>query len=628
MYFKSREGERGHAIQLLEEEYLSERDWEVRENANEVKSYSNFLSYLLDKSLKSEEVLSAALPPEAVREHFEGWIHIHKLPHSLYVPYCVGWSIPRILELGLRTPTLQLKPADDLSSFLHQLANFVFLASHEWSGAIAFSGFDLYAGTFAEREGLKARELERVLKHFVLELNYPARPGFQSPFTNFLLMLDSIPEALNGEAIVGGRPFGRLEDYLGGAIEVVRALTRIYNNGDDLGQPFTFPIPTVIVNERFDWSGRRWGELTDELFENLATRGTFYVLNGHATDVRAIYSMCCRLLIDVGKVEVKLRVGGRARGVWAVPDATGSIGVVTVNLPRLAFLSKGEDEKFYDMLRERLELGRRVLATMRRRYERSLRAGLMPITMTYLGHLSNHFSTFGLLGLPEAAANFLRETDLWIDGKSKRRAVEWMRKVVGFVRKCSEEFEAEDDVMYNVEEVPAESTAYRLAIKDYEVFKKEVERGDYFMPLVDGVPFYSNTVIPYYAEVSIAERLEYEAQVQQEFTGGVMVHIFLFEAPDLPALKKFVYNVVTNTKVVYFSVTPAISVCPKCSWREVGIYESCPKCGGRADVWSRVVGYYRPVRFWNVGKRAEFSTRLHYSLAGPSLKAGKLAKFL
>jgi len=608
-------------IRELEDSYIGEEDWEVRENANEVKGYSNFLSYLLDKVLKSEDLLSSVLPADIVREHLDGWIHVHKLPHSLYIPYCIGWSLPKLLKLGLRTPTLQLNPADDLSSFLHQLSNFIFLASHEWSGAIAFSGFDLYAGAFAEREGLSVDGLVKLLRHFMLELNYPARPGFQSPFTNFLVMLDTMPEVLEEDAVVGGRTVGRLGDYVGGAVKVLRALIRIYNMGDDLGQPLTFPIPTIIASEHFDWSGRRWGELTEELFENLSRRGTFYVLNGYATDVRTIYSMCCRLLIDVGRVEARLRIGRRARGVWAVPDATGSIGVITVNLPRIAFLSRGNDDKFYEMLRERLEAGRRALAIMRRRYERSLRAGLMPITSIYLGHLSNHFSTFGLLGLPEAAANFLMERDLWF-GEVKRMeyAVEWIRKVVEFVRKYSEEIEEEDDVMYNIEEVPAESTAYRLASEDYGRFRREVERGDYFMPIVDGVPFYSNTVIPYYADIPLAERIRLEARVQQEFSGGVMMHIFLFESPDPSALRKLVYNIVVNTKIVYFSIAPAISVCTRCSWSEVGIYERCPRCGGQVDVWSRIVGYYRPVRFWNVGKKAEFSARVHYNLAGSTFR--------
>ncbi|MCD6357292.1 MAG: anaerobic ribonucleoside-triphosphate reductase, partial [Thermoproteales archaeon] len=378
--------------------------------------------------------------------------------------------------------------------------------------------------------------------------------------------------------------------------------------------------PTLMLTRSFDWSGRRWGELTDLIFQALARRGTAYLLNGYASNVEALYAMCCRLTIDVTKLPLKLapelEVAGaaRVRGSWALPDGTGSIGIVTVNLPRLAALSKGEWDKFEELLRSRLELARQVLLAWRRRYERIMLAGLTPITKTYLGHLHNHFNTFGLIGLPEAAANFLRNPKLWSEGSRRemRRAIDLEKRIVELVRRYAEECEAEDGCLYNVEEIPGESTGYRLASMDARLFK---DRDDVLIPSDGVAPFYSNSIVPYYADVPIHQRALWEGEVQQEFTGGVMMHLFLEEQPDPDALKRIVRRIAENTRVVYFSITPTISVCRRCGWSSVGTYWECPRCGYETDVWSRIVGYYRPVRSWNPGKKAEFKLRQPYRLS-------------
>ncbi len=288
---------------------------------------------------------------------------------------------------------------------------------------------------------------------------------------------------------------------------------------------------------------------------------------------------------------------------YGLPDATGSVGVVTVNLPRLAIESRGEWNRFVDSLRDLLELARNILKILRSRYEKTLRAGLMPLTKTYLGTLLNHYSTVGLIGLPEAAANFIREPELWEEcGKRKiKEAISIEKRIVKEVREVIEELA--DGILYNVEEIPGESTAYRLAMLDYARFREKVEKGDVFIPGDGSTFFYSNSIVPYYAPVPIATRALLESEVQKEFTGGVMMHLFLYEAADYEALKKLVYKLATSTKLVYFSITPAVSVCRKCGWRGVGVYDTCPKCGFQVDVWSRIVGYYRPIRTWNIGKR-------------------------
>jgi len=245
--------------------------------------------------------------------------------------------------------------------------------------------------------------------------------------------------------------------------------------------------------------------------------------------------------------------------------------------------------------------------------------GLMPMTRIYLGHLAGHFSTIGLVGLPEMAANLMREPKLWtdLDRKAISEAIGLEKKTVRLVREVAEEYEEEDDCLYNVEEVPAESTAYRFALRDVELFKEKLARGEVLIPRHDGTPYYSNSIVPYYAPASLSDRVRWEAEVQPEFTGGVMMHIFLDESPDPEALKKLVRRVAERTKVVYFSITPTMAVCRNCGWQAVGLFEKCPRCGHRVELWSRIVGYYRPLSNWNEGKKAEFRQRVHYGSAGP-----------
>ena len=622
-------------VKELEERYTFRADWEVRENANTNLSYSNFRSFLFDKLVKREEVLTDYLPSESVKAHMEGYLHIHKLPDSLWIPYCAGWSIEKLLKMGLKTPTIISKPAKHLDTAVSHVINFFLVVAQEWTGAVAMSALDLYLAPFVAHDSLNYREVKQALQKMLFELNYPARAGYQSPFTNITLVMDTSPDMLSSPAIVGGKPAGKLGDYVEEALTVDMALMELYSEGDALGQPFTFPIPTLMLTKDFDWNGRRWGELSDAIFETLANKGSAYLLNGYVADVEALYAMCCRLTIDTTKLTSNplrlkllnlntregeevgeyLRKNRRAYGMWALPDATGSIGVVTLNLPRLAILSKGEWSTLEEMIMEGMELARKVLLKWRELYHKSLASGMMPLTKLYLGHLRNHFNTIGVIGLPEAVANFLRDPALWLEPEGRRinEAVRLMKRIVALIRRRAEEYEELDGYLYNVEEIPGESTAYRLASSDYKLFRREVEQGEVFIPRYGGVPFYSNSIVPYYANVPIFMRALWEGEVQQEFTGGVMMHLFLYERPDPRALKSLIRRLATNTKIVYFSITPTISVCKSCGWNSIGVFERCPKCGSdKVEMWSRIVGYYRPVSNWNVGKKAEFKSRVHY----------------
>ncbi|RLG74855.1 MAG: anaerobic ribonucleoside-triphosphate reductase [Thermoprotei archaeon] len=638
---KSISEEKASEIIKAEKEYIERASWDVYENANMNMSYSNFRNFLFDRLIKKPEVLSKYLPEEAVSDHFRGDLHIHKLPDSLFIPYCIGWSFKKILKKGLITPTIVSKPARHVDTAIAHLTNFFFFGSQEYTGAQAASGFDVFLAPFIRKDKTPYNKVKQAIQHMLFNLNYPARAGFQSPFTNITLVLDTSEQFLKEHAVIGGKELpDTLGDYLDEILVINKALLELLIEGDAKGQPFTFPIPTLMITKNFDWNGKRWGEVSDLIFEALARRGSAYLLNGYSTNVESLYSMCCRLTIDVSRLNnnnsLKHQLSGfrlsrdleeieeyliknrQAFGIWALPDATGSIGVVTLNMPRLAALSRGEWDIFEEMLYTKMENARRVLLTWRKRYAVSLRSGLMPISRIYLGHFRNHFNTFGVIGLPEAAANFMRNPKLWFEGSRGEigEAVKIMKKMVKMVREKAMEYEETDDYLYNVEEIPGESTSYRLARLDMKYLKEEIEKEEVLIP-TDGIaPFYSNSIIPYYANISIPDRARWEGEVQQEFTGGVMMHLFLQESPDPKALKSLVRSIALNTKVVYFSITPTIAICRKCGWQAIGLFEKCPKCGHQVDLWSRIVGYYRPLRSWNVGKRAEFKLRVQYRAFG------------
>ncbi|MCD6491310.1 MAG: anaerobic ribonucleoside-triphosphate reductase [Candidatus Njordarchaeia archaeon] len=1037
----------GYYLRELEMEFLKTADWEVKENANANLAYGSYIGFLLNKILKTPETMYSYLPRDAVDDHFDGAIHIHKLPNSLYIPYCAGWSLPKILKKGLITRTMISNPAKHLDTAISHLVNFFFLSAQEWTGAIAVTGFDLYLAPFIGVDRLGIDQVRQALQRLVFELNYPSRMGYQSPFTNVTVILDTVNDYMNEDAIVGGKKVGRVYDYFDEALTLNRELFKLYLKGDAVGQPFTFPIVTVMLTKNFDWNGSKWDDLTDLFFEVLSKKGAFYIMNGYSTDVSALYAMClhptenilikndntikllkvselekyigepegngwfklkkkflvpafnketyrlewtpvkrilkiksdkvtivktkdgrsikvtpkhpivvytqdgfkikfaedvlpgdlvpivknglevlkkeyifvsglgridenfayilglfiaegnylrltrddsrkydtkhlvngfyykglqfslnkqeqnliekirkffkerygkdiilredprfpnnvyvyvyhhnlatnllrngvknkpknsgipwfiwnsppsvikafikgffdgdgykrglelhindpdlakelalltqligmnttirireksqvirfvhifgrggkelmhvkdtlfervpyflvkkrkgmnyhkgmysisvikkfdawtpearkiyqgdialipiesvdtvklqgelefydieleahhlfvhslgtithncCRLTIDVSKVSAKnglgfkfsksaikedseevfetLKKSERIHGIWAMPDATGSIGVVTLNLPRLAIEANGDESEFYDKLYDKLKTARQVLLWWRKRYDKTLEAGLMPLTKTYLGHFKGHFNTFGIIGLPETAVNLVGDPNLWHDSNEAERGIKLMKRIVSMVRKVAEEYEDRDNYLYNVEEIPGESAAYRLARKDYIRFLDLIKAKKAYIPIYLGKPFYSNSIVPYYVDVPISKRVAWEGEVQQEFTGGVMAHLFMHEAMDPKALKKLIYNIATKTKVVYFSITPSITVCNNCGWKGVGVYSRCPKCGSdKVDVWSRIVGYYRPVRTWNEGKKAEFYFRVHY----------------
>ncbi len=629
----------------LVEEYIGESNWLVRENANTNKTFTGLFHYVAQEAMKK---YSQIVYESEASFHENGWIHLHDLPFAAWIGYCAGWSMQKLFKIGLVTHTIRARPAKHLDSAVDHVANFLMSSQHEWAGAQAFSGVDLYLGAFVSADCLvrDVKRVEQQVQRLVYNLNFPSRIGAQTPFTNFTILLDTVKTTLDDEAYVGGKAIGKLGDFVDEAIIVSKALIRVLEEGDAAGQPFTFPIPTVMITDRFDWSGRRWGDLTYEIFKLTATKGSFYFLNAQsgAFDPDMAYAMCCRLTID--KTKLLLMNGGgllslplkdvdsvstrHLGGVWSIPDETGSIGVATLNMPRIGFEARGNINLLHDLLDYYMDVARAHLMNKRRRLEKILKNKPieLPITRTYLGTYSYHYNTIGVLGLPEFAANFIGDPQLWIElnRSSIRDAINVMKEALEYMHKKVREFEAEDHVMYNIEEVPGEGASYRLALLDYRMYRKFVELGEFFIPIVGGEPFYSNSIIPYYADLPLPKRIELEAQVQHLFTGGVMMHMHMYEAMDPEALMKMVYNISKSYKIVYFSITPAITVCIKCGWSSPGIFSECPKCGSEeVDWWSRIVGYYRPIKNWNPGKKAEFASRIGYGSRG-RIRLGELSK--
>ncbi|MEM1985858.1 MAG: anaerobic ribonucleoside triphosphate reductase [Nitrososphaeria archaeon] len=603
----------------LLEHYAKSENFDVNENANRYPGPTGFYSYVTEKVL-GENV--SIMPSDVVRMHFDGLIYVHKLPYSLYVPYCTGHSLLRLLEGGLRTPTIVARPARHLDSFVDHVSNYLITMQHYFSGAQAFSGIELYAGPFIRDEGSNLKCVKQQVQRLVYNLNFPSRIGMQTPFTNFTILLDSGKRLLEeGKAVIGGKCVGLLGDFVDESKLFVLGLAKVLKEGDGVGQPFTFPIPTIMATSKILYEDY---EVFEAVFSTSAKMGSFYWLNGRVIDTDSVYAMCCRLSIDRRELEYANKKIGEAcyevferkkfGGIWSIPDVTGSIGVVTVNLPRIALESHSKDDLFYEKLDNVLYGARMCGRWMRERYLKLLNdfPDIYYMIRVYMKEFPlMYFSTVGLLGLPEAAAIFYGSPRLWFDGCRRNwlKAADWMRKIVEYVVRQAREWMAEDNFPWNVEEVPGESAAAKLASIDAIKFPEVLE---YFVDPKN--PIYSTSIAPYYGEIDLPDRIEIESKVQKSFTGGVMMHVFLGEEPEVNALAEFNKRLL-NSDLVYWSFTPAITVCLKCERSFTGIVARCPVCESeKIEIWSRIIGYYRPLRNWNIYRRREFETRKHYPL--------------
>lgn len=605
----------------LIKEYLERSDWRVNENSNMAYSLQG-LNYYLYSSLIAKYWLENIYPKDIGKTHQEGDFHIHDLG-SLSV-YCVGWDLEALLSRGFGgvEGKISSKPAKHFRTALGQIVNFMFTLQGEAAGAIAFSNFDTFLAPFIAYDNLSYKEVKQALQEFIFNLNIPTRTGFQTPFTNLSFDLVVPNDLRDKRVIIGGeRKDATYSEFQKEMDMLNEAFCEVMLEGDAHGRIFTFPIPTYCITKDFPWEKFN---LT-KIWEMTAKYGTPYFSNfvNSNMDPSDVRSMCCRLRLDNSLVRQRalsfsLNTSGknveelkhRGGGLFGANPLTGSIGVVTINLPRIGYLSKDEDEFFerlaflMDLAKESLEIKRQVLEDLTHKnlypYSKYYLSGVYELTGQYWG---NHFSTIGIIGAHEACINLLGEG---IEGTIGR---EFAIKILEFMRERLLKYQRETNNLYNLEATPGEGTSYRLARVDKIKFKDIYTSGE-------REPFYTNsTQLPVDYSKDPFEVLEHQDKLQSLYTGGTVLHIFLGEAiDDINLVKDAVKLISSNYSLPYFTLTPTFSVCPEHGYIR-GEKKNCPYCGRGTEIYSRVVGYYRPVKSWNKGKQEEFKLRKSFILA-------------
>jgi len=588
----------------LIEKYLERLDWKVKENSNMAYSLQGLNNYVSSEVTKTYW-LNKIYTPEVREAHLSGDIHIHDL--GLLSVYCVGWDLQDLLLSGFRGAPgkAESSPAKHFRSALGQIVNFFYTLQGEAAGAQAFANFDTLLAPFIRYDGLSYRDVKQALQEFVFNINVPTRVGFQTPFTNLTMDLEP-PTTLKDQHVVIGGEY-RSETYADFQEEMNifnQAFLEVMSEGDARGRVFTFPIPTYNITRDFHWKNPG----VSMLWEVTAKYGIPYFANFVNSDMSPddARSMCCRLRLDVRSLE---RRGG---GLFGANPLTGSIGVVTLNMAAAGYRAQDEND-FLARVERLMEIARTSLESKRKVLEQFAGQGLYPYTKFYLRNVkrrfdkywSNHFSTIGIIGMNEGCLNFLGK-DL-----SSPEAVEFTQKVLDFMREKLVIFQKETGNLYNLEATPGEGTAYRLARIDQRRFPDIKVRNTE----ETGTPFYTNsTQLPVDYSDDIIRVLDLQEPLQSRYTGGTVLHVFLGEAaPDPESVREFVKMVCHNYSLPYFTITPSFSICPQHGYLN-GEKPVCPDCGQSTEVYSRVVGYLRPVNQWNDGKQAEFSIRKRFKV--------------
>ena len=589
----------------LIERYLERLDWKVRENSNMAYSLQGLNNYISSEVSKTYW-LNKIYTPEVREAHASAAVHIHDL--GLLSVYCVGWDLQDLLRSGFRGAPgkAESSPARHFRTALGQIINFFYTLQGEAAGAQAFSNFDTLLAPFIRFDGLKYKEVKQALQEFVFNVNVPTRVGFQTPFTNVTLDIQPPGTLARENVIIGGKPQKEIyADFQHEMIMFNRAFLEVLAEGDARDRVFTFPIPTYNIDPDFDWEAPG----LERLWEVTAKYGIPYFANYVNSDMSPddARSMCCRLRLDLRALE---RRGG---GLFGANPLTGSIGVVTINMTRLGYLATDEGD-FFKCLERLMEISRTSLETKRKVLENFTDKSLYPYTKFYLRNVKqrqgqywyNHFSTIGLTGMNEACLNMLG-CDI---GATEGSA--FAIRVLDFMREKLSQFQEETGYYYNLEATPAEGAAYRFAKLDKERYpdiRSANEGGN------GSKPFYTNsTQLPVNYTEDIFQVLDLQDELQARYTGGTVLHVFLGEAAaDPQAVKAFVRKVCENYRLPYFTLTPTFSVCPTHGYLR-GEQHCCPECGEETEVYSRVVGYLRPIKQWNEGKQAEFALRKYYQL--------------
>lgn len=574
----------------------TEKDWRVKENSTVTLSVGGLI---LSNSgaVTANYWLSEVYDEDVADAHRNCFMHIHDL--SMLTGYCAGWSLKQLIQEGLGgvPDRITSAPAKHLTTLCNQMVNFLGIMQNEWAGAQAFSSFDTYLAPFVKVDNLSYKDVKQSIQSFIYGVNTPSRWGTQAPFTNVTLDWTVPEDMINMPALVGGKEMDFTYGDCKAEMDMVnRAFIEIMIEGDANGRGFQYPIPTYSITKDFDWSETENNKL---LFEMTAKYGTPYFSNYINSDMNPsdVRSMCCRLRLDLRELRKK---GG---GFFGSGESTGSIGVVTLNLPRIAYLSSTKEE-FYSMLDKYMDIAARSLDTKRKVINRLLEEGLYPYTKRYLGAFNNHFSTIGLVGMNETILNAK-----WIDSDiTKPEGRDFSIEVLNHMRDRLSDYQEMYGDLFNLEATPAESTTYRFAKHDTEEFADIITAA-----CKDQAPYYTNsTHLPVNYTEDIFDALEMEDEMQTLYTSGTVFHGFLGERmPDWKAAANLVKKIAYNFKLPYYTLSPTYSICESHGYI-AGERFSCPHCGKATEVYSRITGYYRPVRNWNDGKSSEFENRKTY----------------
>ena len=608
LYRKQREKVRNVNSALLNykdlvDNYLQINDWRVKENSTVTYSVGGLI---LSNSgaITANYWLSEIYDAEVAAAHRSAALHLHDL--SMLTGYCAGWSLKQLIQEGLGgvPGKITSAPAKHLSTLCSQMVNFLGIMQNEWAGAQAFSSFDTYLAPFVKIDNLSQKEVKQCIQSFIYGVNTPSRWGTQAPFSNITLDWTVPADLKDLPAIVGGEEMDFTYGDCKKEMDMVnKAFIEIMIEGDANGRGFQYPIPTYSITRDFDWSETENNKL---LFEMTAKYGTPYFSNYINSDMEPsdVRSMCCRLRLDLRELRKK------SGGFFGSGESTGSIGVVTINLPRIAYLAANEAD-FYTRLDKLMDIAARSLKTKREVITRLMENGLYPYTKRYLGTFSNHFSTIGLIGMNEVGLNakWLR-ADL-THGKVQKFAQE----VLDHMRERLSDYQELYGDLYNLEATPAESTTYRFAKHDKEQYPDIITANE------NGTPYYTNSShLPVGYTEDIFSALEIQDELQTRYTSGTVFHAFLGEKlPDWKAAAQLVRKIAENHKLPYYTMSPTYSVCADHGYI-TGEQYTCPICGKKTEVYSRITGYYRPVQNWNDGKSQEFKDRLVYNVGTSVLK--------
>lgn len=593
----------------LVDSYVKATDWRVKENSTVTYSVGGLI---LSNSgaITANYWLSEIYDDEIANAHRNADLHIHDL--SMLTGYCAGWSLKQLIQEGLGgiSGKITSAPAKHLATLCNQMVNFLGIMQNEWAGAQAFSSFDTYLAPFVKADNLSYDAVKKCIESFIYGVNTPSRWGTQAPFSNITLDWVVPNDLAELPAIVGGKEQDfKYKDCQKEMDIVNKAFIEVMIEGDANGRGFQYPIPTYSITKDFDWSDTENNKL---LFEMTAKYGTPYFSNYLNSDMEPsdIRSMCCRLRLDLRELRKK------SGGFFGSGESTGSVGVVTINMPRIAYLAADENE-FFKRLDRLMDIAARSLKTKRTVISRLLDEGLYPYTKRYLGTFANHFSTIGLLGMNEVGLNAKWLGKDMTDPKTQ----EFTKKVLNHMRERLSDYQEEYGDLYNLEATPAESTTYRFAKHDVQRYP------DIKTANMNGTPYYTNSShLPVGYTEDIFDALDIQDELQTLYTSGTVFHAFLGEKlPDWKAAATLVRKIAENYKLPYYTLSPTYSICQDHGYL-AGEQFKCPVCGGKTEVYSRITGYYRPVQNWNDGKAQEFKDRKVYDIANSKLHAKSAVK--